>query len=205
MKVVGISCSPRKGGNTETLVIEALKEASALGAETTFYTVADRNLSFCDGCDACRKTAECKINDGATEILESIMSVDGIIIGSPVYFWNVSAQAKTLIDRSYAYREGRKLKNKIAGAIVVGRRAGCSNAYLTLNTWFGIHRMIPAVSALSYRPGEEIKATDRGGGAIAYGGEKGEALNDKQGLTEARAVGTAIVNTFNTYRRGGLL
>ena len=75
-------------------------------------------------------------------IIPQLLESDGIVIGSPVYFNNVSAQAKAFIDRTWCIRG--KLRNKIGGAIVVGRRYGAESAITAINAFFLKHEMIPA-------------------------------------------------------------
>ena len=101
MKVLGIVCSPRKGGNTEILVKEALEAARQAGADTELVLVADRNISPCDGCGTCEENGVCKIKDDMQDIYKQLEIASGVILGTPVYFMNVSAQAKAIIDRTY--------------------------------------------------------------------------------------------------------
>ena len=91
MKVIGIVSSPRKGGNTEILVREALKAAREAGAETELVSVAKKSISPCDGCGACEKNGICKIKDDMQVIYQQLESADGIVFGTPVYFLNVTA------------------------------------------------------------------------------------------------------------------
>jgi multimeric flavodoxin WrbA len=178
MKILGIVCSPRIGGNTEILVKEALAGAKELGANVELITLSEKNISFCDGCDSCTKTKKCKIEDDMQEIYLKLLEADGIIFGTPVYFWNVSAQAKALIDRTYVFREGRRLRNKVVGVAVIARRAGATQAFNAFNSFFTIQRMISAA------------------GAIAYAGKKGKVRQDEQGMVEARLLGTAVARTI---------
>jgi multimeric flavodoxin WrbA len=196
MKVLGIVCSPRVGGNTEILVNEALAGAKELAAGVELIRLAERNISFCDGCDSCKKTKRCKIEDDMQEIYLKLLEADGIIFGTPVYFWNVSAQAKALIDRTYVFREDLSLRNKVVGVVVVGRRTGATQAFNAFNSFFTIHRMISAAGAMAYANREEIGPRGRGGGAIAYAGEKGEVRKDEQGMAEARLLGTVIAKSI---------
>ena len=200
MKVVGIVCSPRRRGNTEILVNEALASAKDSGAEVELVTVADKNIAPCDGCDSCKKTRKCRIEDDMQEIYSKLLEADGIIFGTPVYFWSVTAQAKALIDRTYVFREGRRLKNKVAGVAVVARRTGCADAFSVFHNFFAIHRMVSAAGAIAYASEEEIGPEERGGGAIAYAGEKGEVRQDKQGMEEARALGRVVAKTIQKYK-----
>jgi multimeric flavodoxin WrbA len=181
VKVIGIVSSPRKGGNTEILVREALKAAREAGAETELVSVAKKNISPCDGCGACEKNGICKIKDDMQVIYQQLEAADGIVFGTPVYFLNVTAQAKAIIDRTYAFLQTRKLRGKVAAAIVVARRVGAGQVLSILYSYFTIHRMLIA------------------GGGIGYGRSKGEVKTGVGGsptrsaLEEARAVGRNVV------------
>jgi multimeric flavodoxin WrbA len=99
MKVIGVEGSPRKNGNTEKLVKTILESASGNGAETKFYKLTEMNISHCLGCFNCRETGTCVTNDDMQLLHKEIQSSDVIIIGSPVYMWQVSGQTKLFMDR----------------------------------------------------------------------------------------------------------
>lgn len=182
MKVVGIVCSPRRGGNTEILVREALDTIQGLGGETELITVAGKTIRPCDGCTTCDDAGECKIDDDMQEIYRKLTQADGMILGSPVYFANVTAQAKIVIDRTRALSRGRKLRRKVAAAVIVARRVGAGAVLGFLFTYFTSQRMIVA------------------GGAIGYGDKKGDVREGVGGtantsaLEEARNLGRAVVS-----------
>ena len=121
MKILGLSCSPRKNGNTEILLGEALLGASQKGAEVELYSLAGKNIGPCDGCRACGEKGICKIKDDMQEVYVKLLEADGIIFGTPVYFYNMTAQAKAVIDRTIALNNPkRSLANKIGGVVVTG-------------------------------------------------------------------------------------
>jgi multimeric flavodoxin WrbA len=99
MKILGIDGSPRKNGNTEKLVKNILQGAEANGAKTRHYKVARMNISPCLGCMDCRESGICIHEDDMTPIYDEIQSSHAIVIGSPVYMWQVNAQTKTFLDR----------------------------------------------------------------------------------------------------------
>ncbi len=198
MKVLGIVCSPRKTGNTEVLVKEALDSAHKLGAEIEMIKVSDVNIMPCDGCETCEITGECKIEDDMQGIYTKLLQSDGIIIGSPVYWWGLTAQAKIIIDRTFVFRKGRRLRNKVAGAVVVARQVGASNAFSELTDFFGLHRMIPARS-MGPRTEEEL-AKEWGGGVIAYADKPGEVINNQQAMARAQSLGVAMVETLQMVK-----
>jgi len=180
MKVLGISCSPRKNGNTDILVQAALEKAKEEGAEIEFITLAGKNIKPCDACYACRTTGQCHIDDDMQELYDKMAEADGLVFGSPVYFWSVSAQAKALIDRTFAYSPQRNLKNKPAGAVVSQGRDGSSSALQTFYSFFMGHRMIIV------------------GNAAGFGNEKGIVKKDEATMARAGAVGKAVVRFLKT-------
>ena len=208
MKVLGIVCSPRRAGNTEILVGEALASAKDSGADVELVTLAGKNIAPCDGCESCIKTGKCRIEDDMQEIYSKLLEADGTIFGSPVYFWSVTAQAKALIDRTYvlyASGERRRLRNKVAGVVVVARRSGTSHAFSMFHNFFSLHRMTSVAGGIAYKSDEEIGLEERGGGVISYAGEKGEARQDSRALAEAKALGRAMVRTIQRYQESRLI
>lgn len=165
MKILGISCSPHRGGNTETLLKASLDQAQADGAEVELVSLSGKDIRFCDGCYVCRRTGQCQINDDMQELYNKMAEADGILIGTPVYFWNVSGQAKTLIDRTFAFSPQRNLRNKAAGAVISQGQYGSTGAAATLDSFFIGHRMI----IIGHAIGNGNVSADRGSTASAAG------------------------------------
>jgi len=159
------------------MVRESIAAAQEAGAEVELVTLAGKTISLCDACYSCRRIGgKCHLKDDMQDIYTKLLEADGIIFGTPVYFWTVCAQAKVLIDRTYAFLEERKLRGKVAGVVVAEERMGGTSAFTVFNNFFHIHRMIMV------------------GGAIGFDGRgKGSIKNDKRGMTEAKALGKAIV------------
>jgi len=165
------------------MVEEALAAAREAGADTELVLVADKDIAPCDACASCRKTGVCRIEDDMQPIYAQLEAADGIIFGTPVYFCNVTAQAKAVMDRMYVYLPERiKMKGKVAGPIVVTRRVGAGQTRNLLYSFFVAHKMI---------------VTKAG---IGYGREKGEVREGVGGthgttaLEEARAVAKDVVD-----------
>lgn len=176
LKVLGIVCSPRKKGNTEILVLEALAGAEEVGAYVEILRAGDMDIAPCDGCRSCRETGECKIKDDMQKVYKKLLEAEGIILGSPVYFWSVSGQTKNLIDRTYALRYNhQKLKDKVGGAIVVAGRRGCLSALSVFNNFFLGQEMIPV-----------------GLGVDGRGREKGDVRKDERAMKDARTLGRRL-------------
>ncbi|MBN2181817.1 MAG: flavodoxin family protein [Sedimentisphaerales bacterium] len=107
IKVLGISSSPRIGGNSDTLLRRALEGAEAAGAQTEYIRLTDYNIGPCIECNACYSTGKCIIEDDYQQILEKIINTDRLIFATPIFFMTVCAQAKMLIDRGqclWAYK-----------------------------------------------------------------------------------------------------
>ncbi len=94
MKILAISCSPRKNGNTVAMLEEVLHGARGKNAETELFSVSGKNLQPCDGCWTCTSSGECHINDDMKDLHDRMVEADGIVFGTPVYFYGMTAQAK---------------------------------------------------------------------------------------------------------------
>lgn len=104
MKVIGINGSPRKQWNTATLVSKALEGAASLGAATELVHLYDLNFKGCKSCFACKTRGgksygKCPINDDLAPVLENIATADAIVIGSPIYFANVTGETRSFLER----------------------------------------------------------------------------------------------------------
>ena len=95
-KVLVISSSPRKGGNSDLLCDEFIRGASDVGNEVEKIRLAEKNVGFCKACYACQKLGKCFQNDDANEIIEKMLSADVIVLATPVYFYSMDAQLKAL-------------------------------------------------------------------------------------------------------------
>lgn len=152
MKILGLSFSPRAQGNTEILLGEALDAARQEGAETELYSIAAKNIKPCDGCWGCRKNGECHIKDDMQELYAKLLEADGIIFGTPVYFYNMTGQGKTVIDRTIAL--GGRMANKVGGVIAVAGSFGLVDAVKDLYFYMITRRMLPASFIAAYAGGK---------------------------------------------------
>ncbi len=104
-KVLILSSSPRKGGNSDTLCNEFLRGAIEAGNEVEKIFLKDKRVNYCTGCCTCEEKGSCFQKDDAAEIIGEMIAADVIVMATPVYFYTMSAQMKTLIDRTItAYR-----------------------------------------------------------------------------------------------------
>lgn len=104
VKILGVSGSPRKNGNTDVLLDSFLKGAESEGADTKKIHLKEYSIESCIGCEACRKDGTCtRFHDGMELLYPEIEECKGLILGSPVYNYNVTAEMKTFIDRLYPF------------------------------------------------------------------------------------------------------
>ncbi|AEF96331.1 flavodoxin family protein [Methanotorris igneus] len=192
MKILGISGSPRKEGNTTFLVKEALKAAEEEGVETEFISLAEKEINPCIACNVCKETGECAILDDVDEILQKMKEADGIIIGSPVYFGGVSAQLKMLMDRSRPLRRGFQMSNKVGGAIAVGasRNGGQETTIQQIHNFYFIHSMIVV--------GDKEPTAHYGGTGV--GAAVDDCKNDEDGIETARNLGKKVAEVVKLIK-----
>jgi len=172
MRILGISGSPRSGGNTELLIQTALSELESEGMETELFSLANRHIQPCDGCGGCVDTdpPRCILEDpGFEDVIERFREADGILIGSPVYFGSATPQTMALLDRVgyVSIKNDKFLRHKVGAAIVVARRAGQNFTFAQLNYFFLINEM--------FVPGSTYWN-------VAVGREKGEVASDSEGI-----------------------
>jgi multimeric flavodoxin WrbA len=99
MKIIGIVGSPRVGGNTQQLVQQILAGAGENGAETKLFNVTTMKISGCSGCNACRKDGQCVQQDDMQSLYPEIAAADVVVVGTPVYMGQMTAQLKAFFDR----------------------------------------------------------------------------------------------------------
>jgi multimeric flavodoxin WrbA len=156
MKILGISFSPRAKGNTVAMLTKALEAARGEGAETELYSIAGKNIQPCDGCWGCMKAGKCHIKDDTAGLFDKMLAADGLILGTPVYFWGMTAQAKAVIDRTIAlYRPERSLANKVCGAVTSCGSLGMVDVLKDLSYYIVQRRMLPANQVSAYLGGPE--------------------------------------------------
>ena len=146
MKVVAFNGSPRKDGNTATLLGAVLKELEGQGIETELVHMKGP-LSGCIACFKCfeKKNGKCALDkDIINECIEKMREADGIILGSPTYFADLTPELKALIDRSgfVGKANGDMFKRKVGAAVVAVRRAGAIHVFDSINHFFLINQMI---------------------------------------------------------------
>jgi len=179
MKVVAFNGSARKDGNTAILLRQVLGVLEAEGIETELVQLAGETIRGCRACSGCVKNKDrrCSFDeDVINRCIEKMDAADGILLGSPTYFTDVSSEMKALIDRcGYVARaNGDMFRRKVGAAVVAVRRAGSTHAYDTMNHFFGIGQMI--VPGSSYWN-------------MGIGVKRGDVENDEEGMLTMRVLG----------------
>jgi multimeric flavodoxin WrbA len=178
MKVVAFNGSPRKDGNTATLLAAVLRELESQGIETELVHLIGP-LAGCKACFKCKekKNGRCiQDKDMINQCIQKMAAADGIIIGSPTYFADLTPETKALIDRAgfVAMANGYMFKRKVGAAVVAVRRAGAIHVFDSINHLFLISQMIIAGS--SYWN-------------IGMGLEERDVERDQEGLATMRTLG----------------
>jgi multimeric flavodoxin WrbA len=180
MKVVAFNGSGRKDGNTAILLNYVLAELRKEGIDTELVQLAGKSVR---GCTACRKCFEKKdkrcsgvTNDAVNDYIAKMIEADAIILGSPVYYADLTAGMKALIERAgFVSRANDELfKRKVGAAVVAVRRAGAIHAFDSINHFFLITRMII--------PGSDYWN-------VGIGREIGEAEADAEGVQTMKTLG----------------
>jgi len=179
MNVVAFNGSPRKDGNTATLIRAVLRKLQQEGIDTRMIQIGGRKLRGCSACFKCYEKLDrrCAIeNDMVNDWIAAMDGADGIILGSPTYFADLSPELKALIDRAgmVAKANGDMLKRKVGAAVVAVRRAGSVHTFDSINHFFTIGQMII--------PGSNYWN-------MGFGLEKGEAAQDAEGIETMKTLG----------------
>ncbi len=199
MKVIGINASPRKGANTATLVETVLKGAADKGAETKMVDLRKLDMKPCIGCDKCKENlGHCVQKDDLTPLMEEMGTYDAIVLGTPIYWFHVTAQFKTLVDRLYCYygfevdpetNESKEILTFPPGKKVVfvisrgdpEEKRDYDALYNNLNEWLQVVGMALLASSIEF--------------VHQYGtwNEKDMALKDADLLARAKSMGASLV------------
>jgi multimeric flavodoxin WrbA len=179
VKVVAFNGSARKDGNTAVLLRRVLTELENREIETELVQLSGKPIKGCIACMKCfeNQNRRCSVEDDVlNDCIEKILASDGVIIGSPTYFADVSTETKALIDRAgfVAKANGDMYRRKVGAAVAAVRRAGSIHVFDTINHFFLISQMI--VPGSSYWN-------------MGFGLNKGEAEGDDEGMNTMRTLG----------------
>jgi multimeric flavodoxin WrbA len=179
VKVVAFNGSARKKGNTEAMIRRVFQELEKDGIRTELIQLSGKTLKGCIACMKCyeNKDQRCAVTDDDMNFcIGKMIEADGIILGSPTYFTDVSTEMKALIDRAgmVAISNDYMFKRKPGAAVVAVRRAGSIHAFDTMNHFFTIGQMI--IPGSSYWN-------------MGFGLEKEEVKSDKEGMETMKSLG----------------
>jgi multimeric flavodoxin WrbA len=179
MKVIAFNGSARKKGNTRILVDTVFDVLKAEGIETELVSLAGEKIRGCTACMQCfeKRDQNCSgVEDFINGCIARMARADGIILASPTYFANVSAEMKALIDRAglVAFANPGLLRHKVGAAVTVAQRTGASQAFMAMNTFFACFEMFTVGSNYPN---------------MAIGLDKGDVEKDAQGLETMRVLG----------------
>jgi multimeric flavodoxin WrbA len=176
MKVLGLSGSMRKEGNTAQLIKVILQRCKDAGIKTEFVSLAGKKIMPCLGCEKCKKKKWC-INeaDDWDAIARKVLDCDVLVIGSPTYYYDVGGQIKNFIDRTYSLYHDRKLAGRKGVAVAVHANKGAVRTIQTLEGFLSSHEF----ASLGC-----VKGT---------GYHEGDVLNDAEAVKKAQKIGDKVV------------
>ena len=173
--VLIISGSPRRGGNSETLCDQFAAGAKEAGNDVEKIVLREKKIGYCTGCSACEKSGVCVQKDDMAELLEKMIAADVIVLATPVYFYTMDAQIKTMIDRTVArYTEIQGKDFYFIATAAAGKGA----MERTIDGFRGFTDCLP---------GAKVKGVVYGAGAWQIGEIKG-----KKSMEEAYQMGKAV-------------
>jgi multimeric flavodoxin WrbA len=185
MKVLGISGSMRKDGNTADLVNIILERCHGAGIKTEFVSLAGKKIHPCLGCEKCKEKKWCVIeNDDWNAIANKVLDCDVLVIGSPTYYYDVCGHLKNFIDRTYSLYHDRKLAGRKGVAVAVQANKGASRTIQTLEGFLSTHEF----SSL--------------GSVKGNGYHEGDVLADKEAIEKAQKIGDKIIRLVKKDHSG---
>ena len=188
-KVLAINGSPRKEGNTSILIRHVLKELEEKGIETETAQLGGKKVHGCTACMKCfgNRDRRCVIDDDpVNSLIGKMIEADGIILGSPVYFLDVTSEMKALIDRAgfVSFANGLLFSGKIGNAVVAVRRTGASRTADTM-----LHFLLANEMVVPGLP------------CMGVGRDIGDVEKDEEGIARARNVGRAMARLLDHLER----
>jgi len=194
MKVLGIVGSRRKNGNTAYLVQQALYATESKDVETEIIYLGDYNIRGCIGCEGCKDTCKCVIMDDMQKLYPLIMNSDAIVLGSPTYFYNITADMKAFIERLYCFQvfaeDDRSVWSSVNEAL--GGKHAVVIAICEQNDekdmGFTAEAMSKPLEGLGYRVVETVK--------ILKLFKKGDVLLNQDALEQVKRAGKKLEKTI---------
>lgn len=186
MKVLVINGSPRKDGNCERLLQEAINVLKENEVEVELYELGTKDIRGCIACEYCYEHGRCVFNDDAVKLNEILKNADGLLVASPVYYGSANGSLISLLDRMF-YFANFDLRMKVGAAFAVARRAGTVATFDEINRYFTISQM-PVASGRYWNNG--------------FGRAKEEVEKDEEGLQNARIVARNMVFLMRSIALG---
>ena len=200
IKVLGISGSPRRHGNTETLLDSFLEGATAAGAAVEKVVLREINYAACRGCNACHKTGECVVKDDAPGLYDKILAADIVAVASPIYSMGITAQLKGFIDRAqYLWARKFILKTLNFSEDHIRRHKGVFISTAGQNLDHVFDSAFPAITALFHGTGFDYVENIVANNMDTYNGIK----NHPTALKEAYDKGQQIVKDLEKLTGSG--
>lgn len=175
MKVLLINGSPHKDGCTATALKEVADTLNKNGIDTLKIDLGTETIPDCIACKSCVGKGKCFVNDRVNEVRDMLPELDGIVVGSPVYYAGPSSNLTAFLDR--LFYSGRGFEGKVGAAVVSCRRGGASAAFDRLNKYFQINCM-PVASSQYWNQ--------------VHGSCKEDVLKDQEGMQTMRTLGENI-------------
>lgn len=192
MKVLAINSSARKNGNTAELINAVFGELNKEGIETELIQLSGKVIEPCKACWACGGKGNCvHKKDLFQEIFGKMTQADGILLGSPVYTANISANMQAFLERASVVtdmnRSDNLLQHKVGAAVTAARRGGALNTLDAMNHFFMLQGMY--IVGSSYWP-------------MAYGQMPGDVTNDEEGLVTMKHLGQNMAYLLKCLKGG---
>lgn len=188
MKVLGVNGSGRGARGNTQIALQTLKEAfGAAGVEMEILVLAEKRLSPCTACYACKQRKRCVQEDDINALYEKVLGTDGLVLASPVYFSNVASRMAMFIERiGFIARSGENaLAGKIGASVAVCRRAGANTTFAAMNYFFTIAQM-PVASSSYWN--------------VLHGAQPGEVANDREGMETLRTLAANMATMLKKLR-----
>ena len=186
MKVLLINGSPNERGCTYTALAEAQKVFEKNGIETEIVYLGKKPVAGCVACGICRKAGYCVYDDTVNEVIDQLDDIDGLIVGSPVYYAGVSGQITSFLDRLF-FAASSKMAGKPAASVVSCRRGGASAAFEIINKYFMMTNM-PVVTSQYWNQ--------------VHGNTPEEVLQDEEGLQTVRVLAQNMIWLMQSIEAG---
>lgn len=184
-RIILLNGSCHENGNTFIALNEIRRELESRGIEARILWLGQGPVQDCVQCHGCRETGRCAFsNDCVDMILDDMDNIDGIVVGSPVYYAGPSGRLCSILDRLF-FAAGGKWAGKIGAAVVCCRRGGATAAFNRLNSFFLMNNMVI--------PGSQYWN-------LVYGGAQGDALQDAEGLQTMRTLAANIARLLDNMK-----